>query len=155
MSRRIIYEDALARILELCKAETNSVALMATIVCEIHNSDDRFDWTGFYRVTEPRVLKIGPYQGCHCCLRIPFNRDICGQVASTEKPHLINDISSVENHIACSPTTKSELVVPVFNGVKGLISMLDIDSDLPAKFNADDTNGLLKIVNSIFSRDIM
>ena len=50
----------------------------------------------------------------------------------------------MQNHIACSPTTKSELVVPVFNGVKGLIAVLDIDSDLPAAFNDDDTNGLLK-----------
>ena len=48
------------------------MALMAKIVCEIHNSDDRFDWTGFYRVTEPRVLKIGPYQGGHGCLHIAF-----------------------------------------------------------------------------------
>ena len=155
MSRRTIYEDAFARILELCKGETNSVALMAKIVCEIHNSDDRVDWTGIYRVTEPKVLKIGPYQGGHGCLRIPFNRGICGQVASTGKHYLINDVSSVQNHIACSPTTKSELVVPVFNGVKGLIAVLDIDSDLPAAFNDDDTNGLSKIINSIFSRDIM
>ena len=61
----------------------------------------------------------------------------------------------MQNHIACSPITKSELVVPVFNGVKGLIAVLDIDSDLPAAFNDDDTNGLLKIINSIFSREIM
>jgi GAF domain-containing protein len=88
-------------------------------------------------------------------LRIPFNRGICGQVASSGKPRLINDVSSVQNHIACSPTTKSELVVPVLNGVKSLIAVLDIDSDLPAAFNDDDTNGLLKIINSIFSKDIM
>ena len=82
-------------------------------------------------------------------------RGICGQVASTGKPYLINYVTSVQNHIACSPITKSELVVPVFNGIKGLIAVLDIDSDLPAAFNDDDTNGLLKIINSIFSRDIM
>ena len=82
-------------------------------------------------------------------------RGICGQVASTGKPYLINYVTSVQNHIACSPITKSELVVPVFNGVKGLIAVLDIDSDLPAAFNDDDTNGLLKIINSILSRDIM
>jgi len=87
LSRRTIYEDAFARILELCKGETNRLALMATIVSEIHNSDVRFDWTGYYRVTESIVLKIGPYQGGHGCLRIPFNRGICGQVASTGKPH--------------------------------------------------------------------
>ena len=61
----------------------------------------------------------------------------------------------MQNHIACFPTTKSERVVPVFNGVKGFIAVLDIDSDLPAAFNDDDTNGLSKIINSIFSRDIM
>ena len=88
-------------------------------------------------------------------MRIPFNRGMCGQVASTGKPRLINDVSTVQNHIACSPTTKSELVVPVFNGVNGLIAVLDIDSDLPSAFNDHDTNGLLKIINSIFSRDIM
>ena len=61
----------------------------------------------------------------------------------------------MQNHLACSPTTKSELVVPFFNGVQALIAVLDIDSDLPAAFNDDDTNGLSKIINSIFSRDIM
>ena len=131
------YTSLARTIAALTNGETDEVALMATIVCELHHADERFDWTGFYRVTEPGLLKIGPYQGGHGCLRIPFNRGICGQVASTGKPRLINDVSSVQNHIACSPTTKSELVVPVFNGVKSLIAVLDIDSDLPAAF-ADD-----------------
>ena len=56
----------------------------------------------------------------------------------------------MQNHLACSPTTKSELVVPFFNGVQALIAVLDIDNDLPAAFNDDDTNGLSKIINSIF-----
>ena len=150
MQKRIVYKETLDRILELCKGETDSVALMATVACEIHNSDDRFDWTGFYRVTEPKVLKIGPYQGEHGCLRIPFDRGICGQVASTGKPSLVNDLSSVKSHIACSPKTKSEIVLPVFNKFKGLIAVLDIDSDLPEAFDNDDTAGLLLIINSIF-----
>ena len=57
------YTDLSHRIAALCEHETNEIALMATIACEVHHSDDRFDWTGFYRVTEPQVLKIGPYQG--------------------------------------------------------------------------------------------
>ncbi len=155
MCKRIVYKEALDRILELCKGETDSVSLMATVVCEIHNSDDRFDWTGFYRVTEPKVLKIGPYQGGHGCLSIPFDRGICGQVASTGKPRLVNDVSSVKNHIACSSTTKSELVLPVFNKFKSLIAVLDIDSDLPEAFGNDDTAGLLLIINSIFLRNVL
>lgn len=39
------------------------MAAMATVVCDVHHSDARFDWTGFYRVVGPEVLKIGPYQG--------------------------------------------------------------------------------------------
>ena len=155
MCKRIVYKEALDRILELCKGETDSVSLMATVVCEIHNSDDRFDWTGFYRVTEPKVLKIGPYQGGHGCLSIPFDRGICGQVASTGKPCLVNDVSSVKNHIACSSTTKSELVLPVFNKFKSLIAVLDIDSDMPEAFDDDDTAGLLLIINSIFLKNIL
>jgi len=70
---------------------------MATVVCEIHNSDDRFDWTGFYRVTEPKVLKTDLYQGGHGCLRFPFYSGICGQATSTGKPSLVNKFWSVKN----------------------------------------------------------
>ena len=64
---------ALARtIAALSEGETDEVELMATMVAEVHHSDDRFDWTGFYRVTGPEMLKIGPFQGGHGCLTIPF-----------------------------------------------------------------------------------
>ena len=47
----------------LTEGETDPIALMATVACEVHFSDARFDWTGFYRVVAPEVMKIGPYQG--------------------------------------------------------------------------------------------
>ena len=75
------YDALSARIRALTKDETDQVALMATLACEIHNSDDRFDWTGFYRVVAPELLKIGPYQGGHGCLVIPFSRGVCGAAA--------------------------------------------------------------------------
>ncbi len=59
------YETLAKTIAALTEGETDVVALMATVTCEVHHADDRFDWTGFYRVTEPEVLKIGPYQGGH------------------------------------------------------------------------------------------
>ena len=77
------YTDLSARIRALTHGETDEVALMATLACEIHHADDRFDWTGFYRVTQPELLKIGPYQGGHGCLVIPFSRGVCGAAART------------------------------------------------------------------------
>ena len=58
---RIDYTATARTITALTEGETDQVALMATVVCELHHADDRFDWTGFYRVTAPGVLKIGPY----------------------------------------------------------------------------------------------
>jgi len=60
---KINYSELSGVISSLCSDESDAVALMATIVCEVHHGDTRFDWTGFYRVTEPGLLKIGPYQG--------------------------------------------------------------------------------------------
>ena len=75
------YPTLARTIAALTEGEDDTVALMATLACEIHHSDDRFDWTGFYRVTAPGLLKIGPYQGGHGCLVIPFSRGVCGACA--------------------------------------------------------------------------
>ena len=64
------YGDLAQRVFALCEGETDPVALMATLACEVHHADHRFDWTGFYRVVAPGLLKIGPYQGGHGCLTI-------------------------------------------------------------------------------------
>ena len=65
----------------LCEGETDRIALMATIVCELHRTFELFDWVGFYRNVGGEVLKIGPYQGAHGCLTIDFSRGICGRCA--------------------------------------------------------------------------
>jgi GAF domain-containing protein len=49
------YNTLAKTIAALTEGETDTVALMATLACEIHQADDRFDWTGFYRVTAPEL----------------------------------------------------------------------------------------------------
>lgn len=71
---RIDYETTAKTIAGLTEGETDEVALMATVVCELHHADERFDRIGFYRVTGPEMLKIGPYQGGHGCPTIPVER---------------------------------------------------------------------------------
>ena len=123
----------------LTAGETDAVALMATVTCEVHHSDDRFDWTGFYRVTGPQMLKIGPYQGGHGCLQIPFSRGVCGAAARTGEVQLVADVDAFPGHIACASSTRSELVIPVCNGAGELIAVFDIDSDQPDAFTQDDS----------------
>jgi len=147
-----IYTGLAARIMALTETETDQVALMATIACEVHHADDRFDWTGFYRVVAPGLLKIGPYQGGHGCLVIPFERGVCGAAASSGKVQLVADVTAFPGHIACASSTRSELVLPVFDKTESLIAVFDIDSDQPDAFTAADAKALGQILAQVFAR---
>lgn len=145
----IDYKSLAQSIESLTHGETDEVALMATLACEIHHADDRFNWTGFYRVTATNLLKIGPYQGGHGCLQIPFSRGVCGAAAREERTQLVADVDAFPGHIACASSTRSELVIPVF-ATRGMIGVLDIDSDLPDAFTQADADALEAILATVF-----
>ncbi len=148
---RADYSELSKTIAALAEGETDTVALMATVACELHHADDRFDWTGFYRVTEPDVLKIGPYQGGHGCLVIPFSRGVCGAAARTGQVQLVDDVDAFPGHIACASSTRSEIVLPVWNSAGALLGVLDIDSDQPAAFTQGDADALTDILAATFA----
>lgn len=149
---RVDYPDLAATIAALTHGEDDTVALMATLACEIHHADDRFDWTGFYRVTAPGLLKIGPYQGGHGCLVIPFDRGVCGAAARTGAVQLVPDVDAFPGHIACASSTRSEIVLPVRDRAGQVIAVLDIDSNRPAAFDQADADGLARILAETFAR---
>lgn len=146
------YDTLAKSIAALTDGETDEVALMATIACEVHHADDRFNWTGFYRVVAPELLKIGPYQGGHGCLVIPFNRGVCGAAARTGETQLVDDVDAFPGHIACASSTRSELVIPVYGKDDALIGVFDIDSDLPAAFSQKDADAIGAILQSVFCK---
>ncbi len=143
-----------AAIRALTHGETDTVSLMATVVCEIHHAHPLSDWTGFYRVTGPQVLKIGPYQGGHGCLVIPFTRGVCGACARTGQIQNVPDVDAFPDHIACASSTRSELVLPVRNGNGDLLGVLDLDSDTPAAFTKEDEVWLTPLLAEVFQKAI-
>ncbi|MDO5757815.1 MAG: GAF domain-containing protein [Rhodobacterales bacterium] len=147
---RIDYDQISGTLASLTKGESDVIALMATMACELHHADDRFDWTGFYRVTQPEILRIGPYQGGHGCLVIPFSRGVCGAAARTGQVQLLEDVNAFEGHIACASSTRSEIVLPVRGADGVLIGVLDIDSNQPGAFGSDDAAGLERLLRQTF-----
>jgi GAF domain-containing protein len=149
---RVDYRALAQTIGALTENETDAIALMATVACEIHQSDARFHWTGFYRNMGGNLLKIGPYQGGHGCLSIPFSRGVCGAAARTEKVQLVADVEAFDGHIACASSTRSEIVLPVFDGRGDLLAVLDIDSNFTDAFDDADAVGLAGILADVFGQ---
>jgi L-methionine (R)-S-oxide reductase len=150
LDRPVDRSGITAAIRALTHGETDAVALMATVACEIHHAHPYADWTGFYRVVAPELLKIGPYQGGHGCLVIPFSRGVCGACARTGQVQNVPDVEAFPGHIACSSSTRSELVLPVWNGQGKLLGVLDLDSDTPAAFTPEDEAWLSPLLAEVF-----
>ena len=148
------YDQLFQRLNALCgtagQDETDAIALMASIACELKQAFGHFDWVGFYRNVGQHTLKIGPYQGGHGCLTIPFERGICGQCAREMRLLNIKDVNKEPHHIACASSTQSELVLPITNAGGELLAVLDIDSDSAAAFDGCDERNIA-LINRYFS----
>ncbi len=147
--KREAYRVVLASVRSLLDGEDDWIAGLATTVTELHHAFDAFDWTGFYRVKDDRRLVIGPYQGSHGCLRIPFDKGVCGACARAKQTVIVPDVNTFEGHIACASSTRSEIVVPVLGPSGELLAVLDVDSNDPAAFSNEDAQGLEEICRTL------
>src|SRR5258708_37120199 len=125
---------------EMAKTCSTGKELMERICKKLNERMLKYNWVGFYMMDahEPDVLVLGPFMGAMTPhTRIRLNQGICGAAASTGATVVVDDVSKDPRYLACSPETKSEIVVPVF--VRGEVAgELDIDSHFPAAFTVTD-----------------
>jgi GAF domain-containing protein len=150
--KRATYERVRGSIDALLADEDDWVAAMSTVVCELHHAFEYFHWTGFYRTIAPELLAVGPYQGGHGCLRIPYAKGVCGAAARTRETQLVPDVEAFSGHIACSSSTRSEVVVPLVAGEGRVLAVLDVDSDHPAAFDDEDRRALESLCGELARR---
>lgn len=117
----------------------------------IDQFSENFNWTGFYMMRDG-VLEVGPYIGPKTeHTRIELDQGICGAAASQKKTVVVDDVKADPRFIACSLTTRSEIVVPLLDG-DTCIGQIDIDSDRTSNFNGDDRTMLESIAELVVSR---
>lgn len=126
--------------------EPNLTANMANFCAVIRTAFGHL-WIGFYLV-ENQELVLGPFQGPVACTRIGFGKGVCGSAWKERKILIVDDVNLFPGHIACSSSSKSEIVVPVFNKEE-IIGVLDIDSENLAEFDKTDQLYLEKFVKLI------
>lgn len=148
-----LYREVAGEIAAVLEGENNLIARMATVSNILHHAFDHYYWTGFYLVDpeRPRELVIGPYQGTLGCLRIPFDKGVCGACATRRESLVVRDVHEFPGHIACDSRSESEIVVPVIDRTGALIAVFDVDSDRTAQFDDDDRRGLEAILTETFS----
>ena len=117
----------------------------------IDGYSEAFNWTGFYMM-KGDMLEVGPYIGPvteH--VKIPLDSGICGAAASRKQTVIVDDVNADPRFLACSLTTRSEIVVPLMNG-DTCLGEIDIDSDQPSNFTIEDKQMLEAIAVIIVDR---
>ena len=109
-------------------------------------------WSGFYLANEYGSLYLGPFQGDVACTFIPLGKGVCGTAAIERKSQLVKNVHEIQNHIACSSSTNSELVVPLIKENK-VVGVIDLDSDLLNNFtkeNQEELEGIIPLIIDLF-----
>jgi len=136
------YEILLPQLEALISGEDDLIANLANICAALNETFDWW-WTGFYLVKNNELV-LGPFQGPIACTRIKKGKGVCGTAWEMASSQLVPDVNQFPGHIACSSSTRSEVVIPVFkNGI--VVAVLDVDSEHPAYFNETDVKFLEKI----------
>jgi L-methionine (R)-S-oxide reductase len=124
----------------LLHGERNLVANAANLASLIWHSLPDLNWAGFY-LWDEQELVLGPFMGKPACVRIALGKGVCGTAAASRKTQLVRDVHAFPGHIACDAASNSEIVVPLLRGDQ-LLGVLDLDSPVTARFDADDQAGL-------------
>jgi len=124
---------------------------MTQAVAVLKDRLPHYAWVGIY-LLDGDELVLGPYLGKPSPhTRIPLNRGICGAAASEKATIIVDDVNSDPRYLACSLETKSEIVVPIMRG-DTVLGEIDIDSDRPAAFGAEDRALLEEIAAALAAK---
>jgi GAF domain-containing protein len=135
-----LYEQLVEQARGLLHGETDRIANAANFAALVWHAVPDINWCGFY-FFDGTELVVGPFQGKPACVRIALGRGVCGTAAVTRETQLVEDVHAFPGHIACDAASRSEVVVPLVKQGR-LIGVWDVDSPLPARFDAADRHGM-------------
>jgi GAF domain-containing protein len=125
--KREKYQALLPQLAALIEGETDLVANLANISAALRETFGWW-WVGFYWVKNNELV-LAPFQGPIACTRIAYGKGVCGTAWKEAKSLFVPDVEAFPGHIACSSSSVSEIVVPIFDKSGQIVGVLDIDSE--------------------------
>ncbi len=138
------YLSLIPQIEALIYGESDQIANLANVCAALKEQFNWF-WVGFYLVKEDELV-LGPFQGPVACTRIKKGKGVCGASWAQNEILIVPDVDAFPGHIACASASKSEIVLPLYQGEK-IIGVLDVDSEYLSYFDEIDSIYLNKIIN--------
>jgi L-methionine (R)-S-oxide reductase len=127
----------------LLHGERDRTANAANFAALVFHALPDLNWAGFY-FFDGTELVVGPFQGQPACIRIALGAGVCGTAAATRQTQVVRDVDAFPGHIACDSASRSEIVVPLYDGER-LIGVWDVDSPKLARFDAEDRAGMERL----------
>ena len=142
-------DAALAEIERLTGSGEPSDDVLRRVVDLLHDRFEAYSWVGIYFV-EGDELVLGPWRGPEATehVRIPVGQGICGAAAASGETEIVDDVNADDRYLSCFLSTRSEIVVPIVYD-RLVVAEIDIDSDRPAAFGADDRAFLERVAEAI------
>lgn len=134
------YRELQQELAALFSGERNGIANTANMCAVLYHALPNLNWVGFYFL-QGGELVLGPFQGKAACVRIRMGHGVCGTAAERRETVIVADVDAFPGHIACDTASRSEIVIPLMQHGR-LKGVLDLDSPLPARFDAEDGKGL-------------
>lgn len=135
------YRELAEQAAAMVQGEPDEIANAANLSALLFEQMPDLNWAGFYFLRSPDELVVGPFQGRPACVRIKVGKGVCGTAVQRRQSILVEDVDAFPGHIACDSASRSELVVPLIKGGK-VLGVLDLDSPVVARFDADDQAGI-------------
>ena len=137
------YDELLSQVEALVEGEHEEMSVLANVSAVLKERFGWF-WVGFYLDREGE-LRLGPFQGTVACMHIAHGRGVCGTAFERVASIVVPDVELFPGHIACSSLSRSEIVVPLFNGSRKPVGVLDIDSTELSAFDDTDRRNLERL----------
>jgi GAF domain-containing protein len=138
------YKLVISQLKALSEDETDPTAILANASALLNQFLSDINWVGFYLWKEDELV-LGPFQGLPACIRIPSGKGVCGTAVKEKTTQRIADVHAFPGHIACDANSQSEIVIPVIKN-ENVYGVLDIDSPIKDRFDAEDEEHLEKFV---------